>query len=55
MIHNNDATDEAMGLWPLLMNLHFLFRNQEEREKMAQLRGPPRIDPEEAATTIQKV
>lgn len=36
------------------MNLHFC-RLQEEREKLAQLRGPPDIDPEEAATKIQKV
>lgn len=35
--------------------LHNSIRLQEEREKMAQLRGPPNIDPEEAATKIQKV
>ena len=28
---------------------------QEERERLAQLRGPPKIDPHVAATTIQKV
>lgn len=30
-------------------------RLQEERERQAQLRGPPKIDPYNAATTIQKV
>lgn len=32
-----------------------MYRLQEEREKIAQLKGPPNIDPEEAATAIQKV
>lgn len=32
-----------------------LCRLQEERERQAQLRGPPKIDPYNAATTIQKV
>lgn len=31
------------------------YRLQEERERQAQLRGPPKIDPYNAATTIQKV
>lgn len=30
-------------------------RLQEERERQAQLRGPPKIDPDVAATSIQKV
>lgn len=30
-------------------------RLQEEREKQAQLRGAPAIDPDHAATKIQKV
>ena len=31
------------------------FRAQEEREREAQLRGPPKISRDEAATRIQKV
>ena len=30
-------------------------RGQEERDRQAQLRGPPKIDPDVAATAIQKV
>lgn len=33
----------------------FLSRLQEERDRQAQLRGPPKIDPDVAATHIQKV
>lgn len=32
----------------------YLARLQEQREKEAQLRGPPKIDPDVAVTTVQK-
>ena len=32
-----------------------IYRQQEERERLAQLRGPPKIDPDVAAIKIQKV
>jgi len=40
--------------WILQMDCSFS-RLQEERERQAQLRGPPKIDPVVAATSIQKV
>ena len=38
-----------------LASSNLSFRMQEEREKQAQLRGAPAIDPDHAATKIQKV
>ena len=35
--------------------LKFYYRQQEERERQAQLRGAPTMDPDIAATKIQKV
>ena len=38
-----------------LQTICLLSRLQEERERQAQLRGPPKIDRHVAATSIQKV
>ena len=52
------------GLWSKLslplslflsLSLSLSSRAQEEREREAQLRGPPKLNRDEAATRIQKV
>ena len=44
----------SLDYWSLLlMRCHC--RIQEEKERLAQLSGPPKINPDVAATKIQKV
>lgn len=39
----------------LFYPIYLLIRQQEERERQAQLRGAPTMDPDIAATKIQKI